>query len=411
MFNALTHYRHIALFTVFVLISLALLSFNRPANSFIKSSTMVERGVLLVLQPFQEFAAAVTNRVQHIWRSYIALVNLYEKNQKLRKTISSLEAEKNRYIEQALAFERLKGTLRLVEERQFDTILASVIGYDPMNETNTIIVNRGADHGVKESWPVITQDGIVGITMSVSRRSSKVLLLIDPNCNVAAIIQRTRDQGIVGGLTKKEAYTMKYVNRRANIREGATFHLTDRSLVEIAREGVPGYMLTARVFRQLEENGIPPDMLALLEMMLNQKYPNQELFINAIESNIGKEQAEWYEAAILAEARAGILVELEALKDRLFPTEHDFRDALEELIGKEQTQRYADRILPHCKEDEIVVSSGLGGIFPKGLRIGTVSKVVKQDYGLFQEIEIAPSVDFSKLEEVLIIQRESEIEE
>jgi rod shape-determining protein MreC len=56
---------------------------------------------------------------------------------------------------------------------------------------------------------------------------------------------------------------------------------------------------------------------------------------------------------------------------------------------------------------EVVLSSGLGGIFPKGLRIGTVSKVVKQDYGLFQEVEVAPSVDFSKLEEVLIIYRDN----
>ena len=40
-----------------------------------------------------------------------------------------------------------------------------------------------------------------------------------------------------------------------------------------------------------------------------------------------------------------------------------------------------------------------------GLRIGIVSKVIKQDYGLFQDIEVTPSVDFSKLEEVLIIIR------
>jgi rod shape-determining protein MreC len=50
-----------------------------------------------------------------------------------------------------------------------------------------------------------------------------------------------------------------------------------------------------------------------------------------------------------------------------------------------------------------VLSSGLGGIFPKGLVVGTVSKVVRKKQGLFQEITLAPSTDLSNLEEVLVI--------
>lgn len=367
--------------------------------------------MLLVLHPFQELISGITRRVQHIWQSYIALVNLSEENRRLQEEISSLRAEKNRYIEQALAFERLKGTLRLVEDRQFSTIIASVIGHDPMNQTNTVIVNRGVEDGVRESWPVITQDGIVGVTMSVSQRSSKVLLLIDPNCNVAALIQRTRDQGIVGGQAKKDAYVMKYVNRRADIREGTTFQITDRSLVEIAKEGVPGFKLTQQVFAKLEDNGIPADILTVMEILMDQEYSSQETFVSALETTIGREQTTWYKAAILKYATSGVLAELESLREQLYPTENSFIKALEDTIGKEQTQKYEARILPHVKEVEIVLSSGLGGIFPKGLRIGTVSKVVKQDYGLFQEVEVAPSVDFSKLEEVLIIYRDNLITE
>lgn len=52
--------------------------------------------------------------------------------------------------------------------------------------------------------------------------------------------------------------------------------------------------------------------------------------------------------------------------------------------------------------DEII-SSGLGGIFPKGLLLGRVSKIKKEGYGLFQYIEVTPSVDFTKLEEVFIV--------
>lgn len=50
-----------------------------------------------------------------------------------------------------------------------------------------------------------------------------------------------------------------------------------------------------------------------------------------------------------------------------------------------------------------IVSSGLDGVYPKGLRIGTVSSVVKNGSGLFQEIEVRPSADLSRLEEVLVM--------
>jgi rod shape-determining protein MreC len=50
-----------------------------------------------------------------------------------------------------------------------------------------------------------------------------------------------------------------------------------------------------------------------------------------------------------------------------------------------------------------VITSGLGRIFPKGLVAGTVTQVERKRPGIFQYIEVTPSVDFSRLEEVLIL--------
>ncbi|MGD0021017.1 MAG: rod shape-determining protein MreC [Smithellaceae bacterium] len=58
------------------------------------------------------------------------------------------------------------------------------------------------------------------------------------------------------------------------------------------------------------------------------------------------------------------------------------------------------------KEGDSVISSGMGGIFPKGLLIGKVSSVQKQNAGLFLKIDIAPFADFAKLEEVLVLASE-----
>ncbi|AGK55079.1 rod shape-determining protein MreC [Bacillus sp. 1NLA3E] len=52
-----------------------------------------------------------------------------------------------------------------------------------------------------------------------------------------------------------------------------------------------------------------------------------------------------------------------------------------------------------------VVTSGLGGIFPEGLPIGKVVKVVPDEYGLTQTAYIKPGADFYDIENVMVIQR------
>ena len=52
---------------------------------------------------------------------------------------------------------------------------------------------------------------------------------------------------------------------------------------------------------------------------------------------------------------------------------------------------------------DLLITSGLGGVFPKGLSLGVVMSVERKEYGLFQEVEVRPSADFSRLEEVMVI--------
>ena len=64
--------------------------------------------------------------------------------------------------------------------------------------------------------------------------------------------------------------------------------------------------------------------------------------------------------------------------------------------------RYALRT-DDIETGDVIVSSGLDSVYPKGLMLGTVIKVTKKSYGVTQDVEVRPSVDFSKLEEVLVI--------
>jgi rod shape-determining protein MreC len=54
------------------------------------------------------------------------------------------------------------------------------------------------------------------------------------------------------------------------------------------------------------------------------------------------------------------------------------------------------------KVGDLVVTSGLGGIFPAGIRIGTVARVGLEPNGLMKEILVRPAVDFRSVEEILV---------
>lgn len=57
---------------------------------------------------------------------------------------------------------------------------------------------------------------------------------------------------------------------------------------------------------------------------------------------------------------------------------------------------------------DLLVTSGVGCRFPAGIPVARVSRVVRRDFGIYQSVEAEATVDFSRLEEVLIILADSE---
>jgi rod shape-determining protein MreC len=53
---------------------------------------------------------------------------------------------------------------------------------------------------------------------------------------------------------------------------------------------------------------------------------------------------------------------------------------------------------------DILITSGAGGIFPKGVRVGVVTEIERRAFGLYQKARAKPAVDFERIEEVLILQ-------
>ncbi|MCR4398546.1 MAG: rod shape-determining protein MreC [Firmicutes bacterium] len=60
------------------------------------------------------------------------------------------------------------------------------------------------------------------------------------------------------------------------------------------------------------------------------------------------------------------------------------------------------------REGDLVVTSGLGSVFPKGILVGYVERVEREDYGLTKSALVRPAGDFGRMEEVLIVRRPAE---
>jgi rod shape-determining protein MreC len=71
-------------------------------------------------------------------------------------------------------------------------------------------------------------------------------------------------------------------------------------------------------------------------------------------------------------------------------------------------------VLKYVKRSEDIqagdrlITSGMDGVFPKGMMVGIVTKVRKQHLGLFQFIEVLPAVQSERVEEVLVVAGEGD---
>lgn len=72
------------------------------------------------------------------------------------------------------------------------------------------------------------------------------------------------------------------------------------------------------------------------------------------------------------------------------------------LLNGDLTMKYVDRT-EDVKPGDSVVTSGMDGIFPRGLLVGQITRVSQEGPGLFLNIEFRPAADFRKLEQVLIL--------
>jgi len=229
------------------------------------------RLAIYFVSPFQKAVTHTVRFVEGVWEHYFYLISVSRENDQLRSQLDQALERGHRCTEIELANQRLNNLLNFQKSIDREVLPAAVIGKDPSTWFKTVIIDKGMRDGVEKGLPVVVPAGIAGQVMEVAGTYSKVLLIIDQNNAVDALVQRSRARGLVTGAASGRCL-FKYVLLKNDVSIG-----------------------------------------------------------------------------------------------------------------------------------DILISSGLDRVFPKGLRVGMVSNVIRSTAGIFQEVEVTPFVDFEKLEEVLVV--------
>jgi rod shape-determining protein MreC len=174
---------------------------------------------LELLRPFQSLSQATVFKFRSIQQTYITWLNLFSENQRLKETVQELAAERQRLMEAEVTNQRLRELLELKSQLALTSTAAAVIGTSASSWFRSLTINKGSQNGIEKGMAVISPQGIVGRIITVSPRSSKVLLTSDHYSGVDVLVQRNRARGIVSG-SLSYGPIMKYVKRSDDIQVG-----------------------------------------------------------------------------------------------------------------------------------------------------------------------------------------------
>ncbi len=157
-------------------------------------------------------------------------------NQKLKAKVDFLRKQLNDRNELLMENTRLRSLLGFKESLSYKVIAARVIGRDPSNWSSTIIIDKGSSSGIKIGSACVTFYGLVGRVEETSSSTSKIMLINDPNLSVSAIVQRSRQEGLVCG-SLGGTLLMKYLPKDSDIK--VSDKIVTSGLTNIYPKGLP----------------------------------------------------------------------------------------------------------------------------------------------------------------------------
>ena len=177
-----------------------------------------------LISPFLTTGSGLERQITSVRTGLKSLEELERENAALRVQNRSLKATNEALRDVEHEVNRLRQALKYRERAVFRLVPAEIISRDSSTWWRTVTINRGEVDGLAAEMPVLTDEGLVGKTTTVSENISVVLLVADENCRVAASVEGTREQGIVTGErvvgSLAPLLDLNYLSKQADLKPG-----------------------------------------------------------------------------------------------------------------------------------------------------------------------------------------------
>lgn len=172
--------------------------------------------VLEVAAPVERVVSAPIDGVKDFFEAYVDLLGVRAENRQLQRRIAEIESENLQFREALVSSGHLARVASMRDEIEIPMLPAEVVGLDVAPWFRSVLVDRGARHGVEPGYPVITHQGVVGVVTATSSHAAKTMLLLDRQSAVDALVQRSRARGVVRGIGR-DRLEFEFVVRSADV--------------------------------------------------------------------------------------------------------------------------------------------------------------------------------------------------
>lgn len=174
------------------------------------NTTAAETVIGEIAAPVESGAASVSTGIGEWFLGLIGQSTLQKENAELREYIAQLEGQLALNGDLTKENERLKEIVAFCEDNpNYDLITARVTAKSSSYWFDTFVISAGRNQGVKANMAVIAPQGLVGRVVEVGGNWSKVMSMVDSESSVSALIERTRDTGVVRGTSEVESSTAR----------------------------------------------------------------------------------------------------------------------------------------------------------------------------------------------------------
>lgn len=208
------------------------------------------------LLPFQSGVGELTDEVTDFFTRVFFPSQVQAENERLKKTVAAYERRLILYEAMEQENARLTELLDYTSANDRFYFLAAPVTAKNLNPyVDTLTIGVGSRNGVKEQMAVVNGQGIVGRVIEVGATYSKVRTMQNEDMRISVMVERTRDEGMLGGLVLSGdtvvGLKLYYLPKDADIQVGDT-------IVTSGLGGIfPKGLYVGKVFElAAEDNGV-----------------------------------------------------------------------------------------------------------------------------------------------------------